>query len=104
MFDTVVYEMPCPLCGAKVSDFQSKDGACFLELLQPHDVRNFYSGCGKCGAWIQCVYTPPRGCGQIDATATIRKWNAETSSYDEPEQQKTVTMDWDPDANKKDNA
>jgi len=52
LFDYIRYEIPCPACGVKVSDFQSKDGPCLLETLEPHDVEHFYTSCKSCGQWI----------------------------------------------------
>jgi len=52
MFDTVNVEINCPKCGAAVDDFQSKDGACDLVLIEPDAVDHFYSGCPRCGGWI----------------------------------------------------
>jgi len=53
MFDCVTgVEVDCPLCGSKVDSFQSKDGLCLLEPVDPLDLYNFYALC-KCGAWIE---------------------------------------------------
>jgi len=52
MFDWVHFEMDCPLCGSKITGFQSKDGKCDLMTIEPDDVEDFYSSC-KCGAWVQ---------------------------------------------------
>lgn len=61
MFDYVEYECECPACGTKVEDFQSKDGDCTLDTLQPDEVRNFYSSCKNCGIWIDAEYIAPKG-------------------------------------------
>jgi hypothetical protein len=71
MFDTVVFSMPCPFCQEIIPDFQSKDGDCILGSLKPHEVRNFYSSCPKCNAWVSCSYIPPQGTGKIVAVASI---------------------------------
>jgi len=52
MFDYVHYEMSCPGCLAPVTDWQSKDGPCQLETLEPHQVGYFYTHCACCGQWI----------------------------------------------------
>lgn len=52
LFDYVRFEIPCPACGEKVSTFQSKDGPCQLEVLEPHEVSHFYTSCRRCGQWI----------------------------------------------------
>ena len=54
MFDHVRYRMQCPKCGREVSNFQSKDGDCTLDILDTWQVSYFYSSC-KCGAWIEFV-------------------------------------------------
>ena len=52
MFDYVNYECTCPVCHNKVDGFQSKRGSCEMEKIEPSQVDNFYSSCGKCGCWI----------------------------------------------------
>ena len=52
MFDYVNYNCECPVCGTQVTDFQSKDGDCLLERVEPTDVSYFYASCRGCGAWI----------------------------------------------------
>ena len=58
MFDYVNYEMDCPKCGTKVSEFQSKDGSCILAKLEFYEVDNFYTFCPECETWIE--FTRPR--------------------------------------------
>jgi len=53
MFDYVKYEAPCTYCGEKLVDWQSKDGECNLEMLEPKDVDCFYTSCSKCETWIE---------------------------------------------------
>jgi hypothetical protein len=53
MFDWVEYDDICPECGAKLEGFQSKTGPCELLSLQPKDVRNFYTSCDTCDAWVE---------------------------------------------------
>lgn len=53
MFDHVKYECSCPVCHNKVSDFQSKDGECLLDELEPFQVDYFYGTCGKCGCRLE---------------------------------------------------
>lgn len=52
MYDYINYEAPCPKCGEVIKDWQSKDGLCTLEKLEPYQVDNFYTSCRKCGTWI----------------------------------------------------
>jgi len=52
MFDNVRFEMDCPKCGAKLSDFQTTEGQCIMGTLDFWEVRNFYTLC-KCGTWIE---------------------------------------------------
>lgn len=58
MYDEVEYETTCHVCGAKVDGFQSKDGECNLDKLQPSQVRNFYSMCPECDEWIEFDVVP----------------------------------------------
>ena len=53
MFDSIELKMPCPECGAEIDGFQSKDGDCVLATLQPYETQYCYSGCDKCGAWVE---------------------------------------------------
>ena len=53
MFDFVEYKADCSKCGVALPEFQSKDGECLMETLQPKDVRTFYTSCDKCGTWNQ---------------------------------------------------
>ena len=53
MFDYVNYECICPECGSDVIGFQSKDGECYLNHLNPLSVDNFYTSCDGCDSWIE---------------------------------------------------
>jgi hypothetical protein len=53
MFDYVNYECTCPYCNENTSGFQSKDGDCLLEMLEPEDVEVFYTMCDYCDSWIE---------------------------------------------------
>ncbi len=59
MFDWVDYECDCPVCGDKVTGFQTKETECELEIVSPEKAQFFYSKCEKCGAWLQAQYVPP---------------------------------------------
>lgn len=52
MFDWIRFETDCPNCGEHLEHFQSKDKCGELGLVKPHKVRNFYTSCHKCKAWI----------------------------------------------------
>lgn len=56
MFDDVNFKMPCPECGKEVRGWQSKDGPCNLDLIEPDTVSNFYAPCA-CGCWIEFYRT-----------------------------------------------
>ena len=58
MFDYVNFECVCPVCKSKVDGFQTKDGDCVLDVVEPTEVSNFYSSCGKCGCWIDYTAKP----------------------------------------------
>lgn len=55
MFDWVDFETKCPICGEKVTGFQSQDGECSFATLKVTDVRSFYSSCDACDTWIEFV-------------------------------------------------
>lgn len=55
MFDNINYEAPCPNCNELLNDWQSKDGPCVLEILEPWEVKAFYTSCPKCGAWVEAT-------------------------------------------------
>jgi len=50
--DYVRFKDKCPNCGARFKEFQSKDDECRLKTIPFTRVQNFYTGCDKCGAWI----------------------------------------------------
>lgn len=70
MFDSVRFQFICPFCEALINSFQSKDGPCTLGTLDPSQVRNFYSSCDSCGAWVNAEYIPPQGTGCIICTVS----------------------------------
>ncbi len=51
MFDYVKYEANCQNCGSSLNDFQTKEGVCELETLEPCQVDNFYTSCDACKTW-----------------------------------------------------
>lgn len=61
MFDWVKYEAPCPNCGAPVTRFQSKDGACQLHRVNIAALAiasgtnrvSLYSSCDQCHCWVE---------------------------------------------------
>lgn len=53
MFDWVNFEYDCPICGSKVTGFQSKDGPCELKTLEYWQVNNFYTHCDTCDYWVE---------------------------------------------------
>jgi len=53
MYDLVRFEIECPGCGEIVSSFQSQDGECILNWVNPSDVDNFYTDCWNCGDWLE---------------------------------------------------
>ncbi len=61
MFDDVDFEMNCPKCGARVADFQSKDGECSMNKVKPWTVNHFYTACPSCRAWIEYRRKPSKG-------------------------------------------
>lgn len=61
MFDYVKYKANCRKCGEPLDNFQSKDGECLLETIEPKDVKRFYTDCDKCGTWNEFEVTPKNG-------------------------------------------
>jgi hypothetical protein len=70
MFDDIVYETPCPICGTLLKNWQSKSGGCALGNITPRELWkqqfdpyhrdeldrpgvNFYDNCGACGTWVE---------------------------------------------------
>ena len=53
MFDYVNFTVPCSRCGAEIVGFQSKDGPCELEHIDPWKLDHFYSSCSACGLYIE---------------------------------------------------
>ena len=50
-FDNVNFEMICPRCYALARGFQSKDGRCVQDTIEPDCVGKFYTLC-KCEQWL----------------------------------------------------
>ena len=59
MFDYVNVEVPCPKCGGKVTNLQSKSAGCNLALLDPSAVDNFYASCDSCKEWVEFTREVP---------------------------------------------
>ena len=53
MYDDINFSMKCINCGSLIKGFQSKDGSCKMNTLEPSQVDNFYSSCPKCNAWTE---------------------------------------------------
>jgi len=53
MYDDIKFEMKCPKCKTKLNNFQSKDGACMMDVLDFWEVNNFYDSCPECSSWIE---------------------------------------------------
>jgi len=58
MFDYVKYKAPCWKCGEEVTEFQSKDGDCYMQELSAKKVKRFYGSCLKCHAWQEYDVIP----------------------------------------------
>ncbi len=52
MFDYVHFEMRCPVCGRLLDGFQTKDGECLLDKVEPDGLTTFYTMC-RCDTWIE---------------------------------------------------
>lgn len=67
MFDDIKYEAPCPMCGARLAGWQSKDGGCSLAVLTPAELKadagpgriQFYTSCHRCGTWVDITLDVP---------------------------------------------
>ena len=57
LFDYVEYEDECPQCGRKLIEFQTRDGDCVMDTLQPYQVKHFHTSCPKCDVWIEYKVT-----------------------------------------------
>jgi hypothetical protein len=66
LFDTIIDELFCPFCGAKVTDFQTKDLGQNMGLWTIAEIRQcispkrdediiIYSNCKNCKQWIQLI-------------------------------------------------
>ncbi len=58
MYDNVNFKCRCPNCGGEVTGFQSKDGDCVLDMIEPISVSNFYSKCYDCDYWLEFAEKP----------------------------------------------
>ena len=48
MFDDVRYKAECIKCKKLLVNWQSKDGECILDLIEPESVNHFYGYCSNC--------------------------------------------------------
>lgn len=55
MYDYIKFEHNCPKCGTKLTDWQSKNGACKLLELEPWQVSDFHTYCDNCKAWLEAT-------------------------------------------------
>ena len=53
VYDIVKYSCPCPVCGEKLDNFQSKSGPCAMIEVEVWEVDNFYGSCYNCGKWVK---------------------------------------------------
>jgi hypothetical protein len=53
VFDYINFECDCPICGARIKEFQSKDSDCSLDILEPEEVDNWYSLCDRCENYVE---------------------------------------------------
>lgn len=96
LFDYVDFEMDCPHCNGKATNFQTKSGSCTLINVSPDSALHFYGGCDKCGSWIDCEYIPPVGVGKIIATSSLYKKSPDGGATLDPNSAKTMEFVWDP--------
>jgi hypothetical protein len=61
MFNWVKLKIKCPVCGEKISGFQTKDGDLTCSEVDYFEINNFYSNCEKCGHWIEFNRKPATG-------------------------------------------
>ena len=63
MFDDIEFTMPCPICGAELFGFQSKDGDRMLQTLTPMQLAeqatpglsegiSIRTSCTQCAVWV----------------------------------------------------
>lgn len=62
MYDIVEFSAPCFKCPEILTDWQSKDGPCDLQTLQPYEVKRMYTKCPRCKSWneYEIVLVPPK--------------------------------------------
>ena len=56
MYDNVDFEMDCPICGQKITGFQTKSCERILITVEIEDLpgkANFYSSCDSCGLRVE---------------------------------------------------
>lgn len=80
MFDTIVWGLPCPVCGTTIPTMQSKDDDCELKKLTPRQLierrewkqlpdsfpgrlvrqAEVHGDCDRCGTWFRTYITQHR--------------------------------------------
>ena len=58
LFNYVKFTAPCWKCGAELTEWQSKDGNCWMVTVRPDEVQQFYEQCRECKTWNQYRVAP----------------------------------------------
>jgi hypothetical protein len=74
MFDYVRYSAPCFKCGEVLTEWQSKDGDCALDTIEPPIGGRFYADCPKCRTWNEYKVIPPRASEIVPADKRPQPW------------------------------
>lgn len=61
IFDYVDFEMVCPRCGNKITEFHTKDGDPYMNKVGFHTLLYFYGSCEKCGLLVKVNRKPATG-------------------------------------------
>lgn len=68
VFNSVRYEAPCPGCGTVQTQWQSKEGNCCFDTVEPWEVSRFYCVCNKCGKFINAAVD-----AEVEKVVTVKR-------------------------------
>ena len=79
-FISLNVEVPCPVCGEKLHNFETKEGPGVGVSLDFKEVDSFYSHCTKCNSIIEFSLKSPVAEG-ARAKLTLDSYNRKTEIY-----------------------
>jgi len=58
IYNTVSFQINCPICNALIRQFQTKEGDGIFDVMEFNEVNNFHAICPNCQAFVEFYYSP----------------------------------------------